>query len=1470
MSSMRDASDRTRLVPAPKPKLVPPTGPPVPELVEHGFWGSIDDFADRVTQITVAHERARGFRPKPEQVFRAALAPNFSASALTDSVDRRPPPAAPSDDDIVKGLRAAAGQNFEAYQAYFRQHGDAIRRLQRNKRYGDRVNAIVNREMNTRLAARGEQVRAASLAEPPKILGVAAYQIADALIHSPQGLFEAAKTLGGDVSKAQLALAEKVTGREAAGEEDLTFKGTRQMGEAMGRGIYEDFRHPLRNPGYLFLDILGIASLGAGTAARVGAASKAPKGAKMKTLAAKPPLRRAEVRIGDYTEEALLSSNPLVAAAQKMVLGYRQGQADKRLDGGTESLASVMLPGQAAEFMDATLSFERKVGREAEARMRTEHTATQALAHELDAVAGRALTQSRVFGRIPTTLRNGLSRGEQKAIQAHSWDIEGDIYRKIAAERDFHRRMIEAGVGSKKAHERQIADLTLAEKALENPRPQFEKALALTREVVAESEWRRIGDLGLLPTTAEGRVAKAGQVLRGEEPVGGQKVGGPESFYLPTQPRGEVKRPPSQGRGFFGVSAGPFGVPPGRAMPELTHEFTGRAMQAGDYRIDATSLATEAYARTARAVTVRNQHQKLWNAATATRQHDGQIPIRDVNEISDDLREVIAKLDEGEFTDADAALLPQDQADLIRALYPDEAKLTPDEIKHVRWIDGRLVSDQLGGGIPRWLGQTQAAANIVNEPFRFLALYARPAYLLNKLGNQAMLVLDQGFLNSIENLSRAHAAEKLYGQKNASTIRALVGQGRSRSYVTSKAGRLSRGAAEFWSRWTDRNERVASWLYYADRKGYKTPEDVNRLLTDKAAKADLSEVTRRANKALVEFDNLTAFEKNVLRHLIFVYPWVRGASVWSLRTIMEHPAKTAVLAQLGKQAIEGDPILDRAPEWYRRIGYIPLNWNGDGTPKVINPTSVNTFSTIGEMLNIGAAGTVGDRYASASEVFGPAAELFVRASTGRDEYGNEYEGSQIAGALKDVFETLPQLAAFREKKNEPLKKFDITKRDSLEARLNSALEQTVFSPGWLNGYGSMLAGGFSPRDVNLSALAARYWADQDPDVRHKREVDLLGRALAIQGKLVGREPPAGVRAAVKRQSDLTYRWQKFQKEHGRNPTEREKADITISSLPIPDSARAKLRAEVKTIAPEDLTAFRQKIMREHGGGKELREWDQAVRLVHSFRKDTFNRAAQSLFDQGLSTQRTYNLPQEKLTEYGRKYLAFTEEARSVNEQRRAGTATIDDLRLLEDENSRPRDGLPSFAALAWQHSHDTPVKQAAARARLKTKGWGTLTTTEKQALGYRDTKPGVFEAWRAYRALTTKEALAKQLPVGERSLDKEQRLAVVKQIDKHYGLKGAFLRDYLFDQAPLYKRLPYLDLVAKSSNKPRWDELFEQADTIAKAVTDERVTSRVAGDAWDDYVAQLPEYYRTERPAFWRELEPLLRANPDFLKGLID
>jgi len=100
---------------------------------------------------------------------------------------------------------------------------------------------------------------------------------------------------------------------------------------------------------------------------------------------------------------------------------------------------------------------------------------------------------------VPSKIRGALTRGEQKAIQVMSWDDPNPLQ----AERDFHQRMIDSNIGDPKAHRTQLADLKLAERALENPSPRFARALELTRQVV--NDMGRHQDSGFGSFAADGR-----------------------------------------------------------------------------------------------------------------------------------------------------------------------------------------------------------------------------------------------------------------------------------------------------------------------------------------------------------------------------------------------------------------------------------------------------------------------------------------------------------------------------------------------------------------------------------------------------------------------------------------------------------------------------------------------------------------------------------------------------------------------------------------------------------------------------------------------------------------------------------------------------------------------------------------------------------------------------------------------------
>jgi hypothetical protein len=1076
----------------------PPVGKPVASLQRLGFHGPIEHFNHRVQATIDAHRAARGFDPPPGVVLDVArsqvpddkIGELFGASVMGARVGKAVSGLDPKFRDINYDRGADLLNQFKQaakgghYEQFWKEHGEEIQELGRE-----------DPEFQSKFAT--ANVGAYGGLAPPKLKGlhrVAAFalrgvgQVTEGLVLGPPTLaVHEGKALGEDV------------GAVVRGEKPTSLVKTNvRLGKAVVEGVKEDVRHPGENPGYLFLDALGLVSAGAGTAARVGAAGKAlargEAGAAAKALVKQPRPGTATLRKGGLEEEVLLSQNAAVRTAQRLTVRARNARMKKRLDGDASAGAlSIVRPAKAQELLDRVLdplrgrfSSENKLAREARARKRVETQIAMTPWRELQAAAGWSSNSAPIFRRIndrlPKQARGGLTIGEQKAIQV----LATDDANPLALHRSFHEKMLMEGIGDVDAHRGHLAALKMAEKVLQdpNPRERFRKALAITRGVIAEQEAIKIRDLGLTPEIAERRVISQAEVMRTGKPVedleGTRQRG--DSFYLPAVSKARTRRqgaPTAPARRDAG-----FGLSPGRDLPELNHVFTGKSILAGDFRIDATNLAGESYARTVRRATVLNEHKRLWTAASDRPRSEFDRPIRDTTAIPEKLREFLSKAEEGVITGKEAeALSKSEMDDLLRLLYPGRqnernGRWELDEpIEGVRWVDSRLLDlDRLPAS-----STGKKIAQAINEPFRITTLFLRPAYVLNALGNAGMAVLHQGH-HAPPNMLRAFRAKDLYGEKVARTLDALVGEGRARSYVgdvdtvLTKTGRNLAGA---WSVLTDRHFRRAALIHELRQLGFKTREEIEGVLfsPDGEAVKKRVEATRRANKAMVEFDNLTWFEKEYLRNLVFVYPWVSRSTVWSLRSIVEHPIKADVLAQIGHEADQEHPdIFNRVPEWFAKTGYIPIGFDKDGNPKVVNATSVNSFSTLGQLTAIPESGLGDYDYGTLEEIFGPAAKFGLHAASGRDEYGNPYPGSDWFGAAKEVLLLgLPQARALErsKKENADLKAIDVTDRRTLVERERSALKRTVFSPGWADGFGMLMTGGLTARVVDPDGLAAR-------------------------------------------------------------------------------------------------------------------------------------------------------------------------------------------------------------------------------------------------------------------------------------------------------------------------------------------------------------------------------------------------------------
>lgn len=957
----------------------------------------------------------------------------------------------------------------------------------------------------------------------------------------------------------------------------------------------------------------------------------------------------------------------------------------------------------------------------------------------------------------------------------------------------------------------------------------------------------------------------------------------PESFYLPFVSPGNTRKP----GGFWGARSNKYGIPVPSSMPELNHEFTGDSIRAGDFRVDATNLARESYVRTVHTVTRLNQWRRLFDHySDSTPLSPFHQAIRDEKAVNDYLKNILAKIDQGQLGEKDLEGLSQEAVDnLNKFLFPSKDDVQPGE--HVRWVDERLLNDT------RSVRPRTAAKlfQVVNEPLRDLLIYVRPAYIINFVNNIFDAGIEQGIF-SAPNFVRALRADSWYGPKVTRMLDAMAGEGRMQSYAPDVGAttRISRKLGAGWNHVTDLHWRRAAVIYEIRKLGYRSTEDIKsavlRSLEDKTLMKDMTEASRRAKDAMVPFDNMTWAEKAYLRHFIFVYPWQSRSFVWSLKFLRDHPGQAAIFNEIGQsQEAEQDPIFKHLPGFMKDNSVFPVGWQGDN-PIVVNPASVDTWGTLGQVVGLFR----GDQ--TISDLFGPGADLLLREVTGRDRFGRQYK-NRWTGPITDTLTGLPQVAVYNRANRTDLQvpPNDITNLRGLVAQEHVEAKNSLYVPsGFVNTYGPIMFGGLTSRVLDRKAVEAKFWKNEPYPARTKHEVALMLRESQLQAELINKSVPSDVRDGIRLIGDRSIAYHDFTSKQGRTPTLKEKTELDIQILQdqnlISTEKADELRKRLADAPADQVDNFRSGVIGKLAHGDALAEWHQKVLTVaHVANRATFDGDIQKLVKSKLLPTRYQNIANADdptLAKYGRGFLDYTEHVKQfikkAAELSKNGLDTSEvaaELRAYVDEHSEPVKlsgySLPPYPSLALARL--TPRELASARAAIYSTPWLQLSATDKQLAG-KTSDPKVSRALVAYAHYTSKEHLDKVLPVGERSLVAFQRLAIIKQLDKAYKLNGSLLSEYKFALLPRFKQYENLAIVNDSPHKKDWKDLLSRANSLwdaarPTATQTAAISQSEMHDAWDQWVKQTLLIIEHKQPAFYAELRPYLAHNPHFLQELV-
>jgi hypothetical protein len=345
-------------------------------------------------------------------------------------------------------------------------------------------------------------------------------------------------------------------------------------------------------------------------------------------------------------------------------------------------------------------------------------------------------------------------------------------------------------------------------------------------------------------------------------------------------------------------------------------------------------------------------------------------------------------------------------------------------VDNIVWVPRRFL-DNVGIFEPPRLAKEQGKvkgtiggmADLVNDYLKVSMLYLNPHYYgMNLVGNGVMNLLHEGVWAPI-NLSRAFWIHHQLGEEVA-FIDFMMGHGlmsvaELRSMNSLASGRKVAGAMAHYSGVVvDMIPRRAAFIHEARRQGFRKAEDISRLMDDPDA---LFLVVQKAKRAMVDFDDLSPFERDVMSRYIFVYPWLKGATMQTARFPKEHPIVTAgmIWGYNQQQELAGgdEPLLTSFMPTTEEAGltgdiggkigprptYLDLilpigvvERYGDKYPLVVNMRQVFTASTPYEIArNIEAFITGNPNGEALSEMLQPWYGSLLTAMTGWDPFRHQ-------------------------------------------------------------------------------------------------------------------------------------------------------------------------------------------------------------------------------------------------------------------------------------------------------------------------------------------------------------------------------------------------------------------------------------------------------------------------------------------------
>lgn len=307
-----------------------------------------------------------------------------------------------------------------------------------------------------------------------------------------------------------------------------------------------------------------------------------------------------------------------------------------------------------------------------------------------------------------------------------------------------------------------------------------------------------------------------------------------------------------------------------------------------------------------------------------------------------------------------------------------------------KWVPKRLVPDDLTSAVEA-RGKGEKFADTVNSAVTSATVYLKlghlPTRLLTNLSTNAV----QGSLSPGE-LKKSVTLARDLTDSQKTDLTAATGTHGYQALPHAGTGVIAKVAtkgANAWARKIDAPFRLNAVLYELRQIGIDTPEkidqaiaqmkDVTRSGMSGSEIAKLDGAVRRANRASIMYDGMSATEKRHIARYVWFYPWTKGAARFATHTVAEHPVKAVVGGQIANQgSLDRNNALGPVPSY--ELGLTPIS--GGAAPLTSTFSSFTPYSTVGDVSELvahpldpdkGVFGQLNPYYAALAELVTQAA-----------------------------------------------------------------------------------------------------------------------------------------------------------------------------------------------------------------------------------------------------------------------------------------------------------------------------------------------------------------------------------------------------------------------------------------------------------------------------------------------------------------